>query len=95
MPKLNTVVWHSRATGRIRTDDLSFTKASLCQLSYGGLLSAVNSRSQRGRSIFIRPFFCKQDLDLQRIATANRSAQNSGMSADFVSNFNGSGRDIP
>ncbi len=25
-----------RATGEIRTRDLSFTKASLCQLSYGG-----------------------------------------------------------
>jgi hypothetical protein len=27
----------SKATARIRTEDLCFTKASLCQLSYGGL----------------------------------------------------------
>ena len=33
--------WHStasgkKATGRIRTDDLRFTKPLLCRLSYGG-----------------------------------------------------------
>lgn len=36
-PKSRRFEVFRKATGRIRTDDLRFTKASLCQLSYGGL----------------------------------------------------------
>lgn len=36
--KSEAYIEHGKAAGRIRTDDLRFTKASLCQLSYSGQL---------------------------------------------------------
>jgi hypothetical protein len=44
--------YQKRATGRTRTDDLRFTKALLCQLSYGGARRKFSRRRKKCQSRF-------------------------------------------